>query len=119
MTTKVDERIRSDLLVDDYRRARISAQVPALERVAPGREDQLLAVEREPHRHHMRLSAGPAGSDLGRARAVAEEGADLLGSHLAGHPAGSFQIAVRTVLAPIRSAPHVASSFNWSIRSGP
>src|SRR5437764_8123045 len=31
MTTNVDERIRSDLLVDDYRRARISAKVPALD----------------------------------------------------------------------------------------
>ena len=31
MTTNVDERIRSDLLVHDYRRARISAKVPTLD----------------------------------------------------------------------------------------
>src|SRR5205814_554244 len=87
-TADVDERIRSDFLVDDYRRTRISAKVPALDRVAPGHEHQLLAVKREPHRHHVRLSAGPAGGELRRTRAVVEEGADLLRSHLAGHECG-------------------------------
>src|SRR5207237_5918699 len=89
MTTNMDESKRNDLLVDDDCRARISAKVPTLDRVAPSREHQLLAVEREPHRHHVRLPAEPAGSNLGRARAVAEEGADLLGSHLAGHECAS------------------------------
>src|SRR5438128_12379077 len=60
MTTNVDERKRRDLVVDDYRRARISAKVPALDGVAPGREHQILAVEHEPHRHHIRLAAWPA-----------------------------------------------------------
>src|SRR4051795_9036384 len=51
-----------DLFVDDHRRAGVAAEVPALDRVAAAREHQLLAVEHEPHRHHVRLSAGPAGT---------------------------------------------------------
>jgi hypothetical protein len=49
VATDVDERIWCDFLVDDHRRARISAQVPALDRVAPRRKYQVLAVEHEPH----------------------------------------------------------------------
>ncbi|GHA36400.1 hypothetical protein GCM10010372_40580 [Streptomyces tauricus] len=63
----------------------VPSQIPPLDGVLPRVEDQVVAVEHEPDRCHMRAPVGPDGRQLASAGAVRDERPPFLIGHLVCH----------------------------------
>ena len=81
------EGVRRALVVDAQRGDPVAGQRAALDRVRAGVEDEVVAVEHEPDRHHVGPAVVARRGELAGARALAHEGAPLGVVHGAGHGA--------------------------------
>jgi hypothetical protein len=79
----VHERERGRVVVHDHRNAWVLQKVPTLDGPCAGGQHQLLAVEHEPDRHHVRGAFAADRGELPSPRPMREELADLGRCHLA------------------------------------
>ena len=82
----VHERERRRLVVHAQRHAAVPQDVLALHGVRAGVEDDVVTIQHEPDRHHVRVAGRREHGQLAGAGAVAEELPDLVRGHLGGPP---------------------------------